>query len=251
MKRMKKRVERRAYPRYMLSKPLWHKIPPHTRLKDLMILRLMVKQKMPDDGRIDYDTMAANMRASHFFNGISVNLLYKFKKRDAVWWIEDDELTSYWDFSSKSPFIHPQILVYNAHPGYFGFRIREVENLRSTCEIYNDKQKLQRVDDVICKVEHWPTRVNFWHFNIFLYGIEKNADGTTKRIYCLSDELKEKKVAKVASNMMDDFYNILVTGKKLRARGMKSMLYRRGKEWNSYLSQLITKGVVRENDTSY
>lgn len=246
-----KRMIKRIYPRYMFPKSYWHKIPPHTRLKDLMILRLMVKQKMPDNGIIDYDTMAANMRANHFFNGISVNLLYKFKKRDAVWWIEDDDLTSYWDFRSNYPSIHPQCLVYNAHPGYFGFRIREVESLRSTCEIYNDKQKLQRVDDVICKVEHWPTRVNFWHFNIFLYGIEKNADGTSKRFYCLSDELKEKKVAKVASNMMDDFYNILVTRDKLRAKKMKGVLYRRGKKWDSYHSRLIIKGVVEENDISY
>lgn len=246
-----KRMIKRVYPHYMYPKPNWHKIPPYNRLKNLMILRLMVNQKMPDNGNIDYDTMTANMRASHFFNGISVNLLYKFKKRDAVWWIEDKDLTKYWDYDSKTPQIQSHSLVYTNHPGYFGFRIREVESLRSTCEIYDNKNKLQRVDDIICKVEHWPTRVNFWHFNIFLYGVEKNADGSTKRIYCLSDELKEKKVAKVASNMMDDFYNILVTGKQIRAKGMKSMLYRRGKVWNSCLSRFINKGVVKENDTSY
>lgn len=246
-----RRMKKRAYPHYMFSRVYWHRIPSHARLKDLMILRLMVKQKMPDDGKIDFDTMTANMRTGHFYNGISVNLLYKFKKRDAVWWVEDESLTAYWDYCSKAPQIQPNCLVYNMCPGYFGFRIREVESLRSSCEIYNDKGVLQRVDDVICKVEHWPTRVNFWHFNIFLYGIEKSADGTTKRIYCLSDELKEKKVAKVASNMMDDFFNILVTGKKLRAKGMKSMLYRRGAEWSKFRSQLIRKGVVIENDIKY
>lgn len=246
---MKKRIPNH-YPRYLYPKLRYHRIPPHPKMKRMMVLRLMLGAEMPKKGLIDRDTMAAHMRDSQFYGGISVNLLYMYKKRDVVWWIDDEQLTDYWDYRSTPPGIPASKLLHNKKQGYFGFCIRDIERISSTYQVFNDKGKFQREDGVICKVEHWPTRVNYWHYNIFLYGVEKKKDAEP-RIYLLSSECGKSKVKNVASNLMEEFFQILRSKQQLHTYCIPKHLFRKCKKWEREKGILIQKGLVAENDFSY
>lgn len=240
----------RQYPKYLLPRAEWHRIPPHHKLKRLMVIRLMRKMTMPVDGVISREIMSKAMRENEFYHGMSVNLLFKYKKKDTVWWVEDEALTADWDFQSQPPAFTSQQCNRIVNQGYFGFRIEDVEKLSSTCQIYDNKGNLKRTDGVRCKVIHSPNRVNFWHYNIYLYGEETIPEGG-KRIYPLHNEVKEKKVKSVASEMMDDFFNIMKTRKKLHVHCIPKALYKRTKKWCQLKEQLIGKGMITNHDIGY
>ena len=202
-----KRKKSQGYPRYMYPKGTWHRIPRYSKMGRMMVLRFMYMDQMPPGDIISYDVMKKNMRDSQFYEGLSVNLLSGFKKSDSIWWVDDKSLTDYWDFQSKAPKVPSDKLLIIQNPGYFGFIISDLEKIESTFQIFNDKGKPQRTDKVRCKVEHCPTRVNYWHYNIFLYG-EKTVNNETVE-YLLSNELKPGKVASVATMLMKNFYDCM------------------------------------------
>ena len=240
----------RSYPQYMYPRKEWHRIPHHNKLNKMMVVRLMRKTQMPPNGKISGDDMATAMRESEFCNGISVNLLYKYKKRDTVWWVDDRNLTADWDFVTDIPCVDSQRIMYYKKQGYFGFKIEDMERLRSTCQIYNNKGEVQRTDGVRCKVVHSPNNVNFWHYNIYLYGEETTGDGK-KREYLLRSEVNEKRVKSVASEMMDDFYRIIKTKKRLHVHCLPKAFYKRCKKWEIIKNELIQKGIINSKEQGF
>lgn len=233
---MKRKHNYRRYPRYMFPRKDYHRIPHIETLKSYSILRYMIGESMPPDTLIDFDTMKRTMKDAHFYNGMSVNLLSKFKKEDAVYFIADKDLTDYWNYRSKSPKVLKKFISFKEDQGYYGFRIGDVESIESTFDVYNKKGDVERTDKVFCKVEHWPTRVNFWHFNIFLYGIETLSDNK-EVVYRLDERLKDKKVKSIAAGLMDDFYDVLLTKNDLYEIRLPFFLYRKGKKWRRFLKQ--------------
>lgn len=231
---MKRKHNYKLYPKYMFPRKDYHRIPRVDTLQRYSILRYMINESMPTDALIDLDTMKRTMKDAHFYNGISVNLLSRFKKEDAVYFIADKELTDYWDYKRKYPRAYKRFVSYTENQGYYGFRIGDIENIESTFEIYNKKGDVERTDKVICKVEHWPTCVNFWHFNIFLYGIETLPDNKQVE-YRLDERLKEKKVRSIAASLMDDFYDVLLTKNDLYEIRLPYYLFRKGKKWKRFL----------------
>lgn len=240
----------KQYPKYLLPRVEWHRIPPHHKMKRLMVIRLMRKMAMPSDGVITRDIMTKAMRENEFYHGMSVNLLFRYKKKDTVWWIDDETLTADWDFKSKAPTFTSQQCKCIKKQGYFGFRIEDIEKLSSTYQIYDNKGKPQRTDEIRCKVVHSPNRVNFWHYNIYLYGEETLKDGG-KRVYPLHEEVKEKKVKSVASEMMEDFFSIMKTRKKLHVHCMPKALYKRTQKWSKMKDRLIREGIITNHDMGY
>lgn len=235
MKKRKNKKHYREYPNYMYPRKDYHKIPMCNHLDDMMVLRFMYKDravtKMPPEDSFNLTLMQDYMKEGLFMNGISCNLLSLFKKRDAIFWVKNQDLTNK-DWNFKSPANHISKTDYDIYtdPGYFGFRIKDVEKLSTTIDIYDKNGCKKRVDDVVCRVEHCPNIVNFWHFNIFLYGIEKIDN--TNRIYRLDKEVNEKKVRKIAKTLMSDFFEILLTHSKLSEKRLPYQLYRKGKKWN-------------------
>lgn len=238
------------YPKYMYPRLDYHKIPRVKQLQNMHVLRYMFKEDMPDGCMITSDVMKRTMRSDHFFNGMSVNLLSVFRVRDASFFIYDKDLTQDWNFHQRIVKAPHSLVYYNPNQGFYGFRIKDIEQISTTFQIYDDKGKPKRTDDLLCQVEHCPNRVNYWHFNIYLYGEEKLQDGKIRR-YRLQDELKQGKVTKVASTIMDDFFEILKTKPQLHEIRLPKPLYRRGKKWKALKQQLVQKGHLDENNKTY
>lgn len=215
-----------------------------------MVIRLMRNAKMPDKCLIDRDTMCVYMRDQEFYGGMSVSLLFRFKKRDAKWWVNDADLTDYWDYSSPSPDIPSQSLQYNEEQGYFGFCIKDIEGIKSTYPVYDDKGKVIRTDNLRCKVVHAPTKVNFWHYNIFLVG-EQTMEDKSIRKYYLHEEYKQKKVGHIASNVMEDFYSILKTKYELKVYSIPKKLYKKGRKWTAMKDLYLNRGLISATDIGY
>lgn len=224
-----KRHKASYYPKYMYPKGTWHHIPQCAKVGRMMVLRFIYKSKMPSGGFISFDMMKSFMRDSQFYEGLSVNLLSRFKKRDAIFWVDDKHLTSYWDNKSTAPKVPLTKLLEIHNPGYFGFLISDIEKIESTFQIYKQNGKVERTDIVRCKAVHCPTKVNFWHYNIFLYG-EKLVNNQPVE-YLLSEELTKNKVASVASILMEDFYECLKLGSQLHSKSLPKKLYKKGLLW--------------------
>lgn len=246
MKKRKNKKQYREYPKYMNPRKDYHKIFRSKHLDDMMILRFMYKDqaisRMPSEDSFTLALMQDYMKEGHFVNGISCNLLSVFKKRDAIFWVKNQQLTNQ-DWNLKSPTKHISKKDYDIYldPGYFGFCIKEVEQLSTTIDIYDDKGCKIRNDDVVCKVEHCPNIVNFWHFNIFLYGIDKSDNSI--RIYRLDNEVSVNKVKKTAKTLMGDFFEILLTHSKLSEKPLPYQLYRKGKKWNRIKEKIIKEEI--------
>lgn len=183
----------------------FHKIPRVKQLSNMLILRYMFKEDMPLDCIISLDDMKRTMKSGNFYEGMSVNLLSIFRVKDAPFFVYDKDFTRDWNFQQKVSMIPHSLVSYNPNQGFYGFKIKEVEKIKTTFQIYDNKGHFKRTDNLFCQVEHCPNKVNFWHFNIFLYGEETLEDGS-KRRYRLQDELKQSKVENVASTIMDDFF---------------------------------------------
>lgn len=228
----------------------YHKIPRVKHIQNMLVLRYMFKENMPEDCIITLDDMKRTMRCEHFFNGISVNLLSVFRVRDASFFIYDKELTRDWNFRQKTVKAPHSLVSYNRNQGFYGFRIKDIEQINTTFQIYDDKGNPKRTDNLSCKVEHCPNKVNFWHFNIYLYGEEKLPDGKYRR-YRLQDELKQKKVTNVASTIMDDFFDILKTKGQLYECRLPKPFYKRGKKWQRIKKHLAQNGIIDMHDSSF
>lgn len=224
-----KRCKSPYYPKHMYPKGTWHRIPQCAKVSRMMVLRFIYQSKMPNGGFISLDMMKSFMRDSQFYEGLSVNLLSRFKKRDTIWWVDDKQLTTYWDYQSTAPRVPLTKLKAIYNPGYFGFFISDIEKIESTFQIYKQNGKIERTDIVRCKAVHCPTKVNFWHYNIILYG-EKVVNNQPVE-YLLSDELSKSKVASVASLLMEDFYDCLKLGSQLHGKPLPKKLYKKGKRW--------------------
>ena len=239
-----------SYPKHLLPRSEYHRIPTHRKLNRLMLLRLMRNVDMPDKGIIDRDTMALYMKDGEFYGGMSVSLLCRFKKKDAKWWINDRELTDYWDFKSTVPTIPAESLKFNKNQGFFGFRINDIERIASTFTVYNKNGDEVRTDNLSCKVIHAPTKVNFWHFNIFLIGEEMRSDNTI-RTYFLHEEYSKRRVSHIASQVMDDFYSILKTKHELKVYSIPKPFYRKGDKWKKLKNTLLENGVINSIENGY
>lgn len=228
--------EKMDYPKHMYPHKNYHLIPRGKHLKNMMILRAMYNggiEQMPDKGNVDLDMMKTYMRDSQFSSGISCNLLSVFKKDDSKFWVTNQDLTSTsWSLNSKISVITDNDFAIYDNPGYFGFKIMDVEKLSTTVNINDSKGKIIRTDVVFCKVVHCPNIVNFWHFNIFLYGIDSS--NGEKNIYRLDERLNGNKIKKVAKSLMEDFYSILINGNNLKAYHLPPFYYRKGEKWNKY-----------------
>lgn len=235
MKKRKNKKLYREYPKLMYPRKDYHEIPRCNHLDDMMVLRFMYKDEtitsMPSEDSFNQALMQDYMKEGHFKNGISCNLLSFFKKRDAIFWVKNQQLTDQdWNFKSPTKHISKKDYDIYTNPGYFGFRIKDVEELSTTIDIYDKNGCKKRVDDVVCRVEHCPNIVNFWHFNIYLYGIDKSE--ANPREYKLDKELNDKKFKKTAKTLMGDFYDILLTHSMLSEKHLPYHFYRKGKKWN-------------------
>lgn len=244
-----RRYHNRNYPKQIQPCLEYHRIPSHSKLKRLMVVRLMRHAEMPDKCFIDKDTMCVYMKEQEFFGGMSVSLLFRFKKRDVKWWV-DNNLVKDWDYVSPAPDIPSSSLTYHENQGYFGFCIKDIEGIRSTYPVYDDKGKVQRTDNLRCEVVHAPSNVNFWHYNIFLVG-EQTMEDKSIRKYYLHQEYKQKKVGHIASNVMEDFYTIMKTKNELRTHSIPRGFYKKGKKWTEIRELLIQSGKIRHSDIGY
>lgn len=202
---------KRQYPTRLLPKRNFHIISVDDGLDNFFLIRYSlgnksIKKKVcrrkltQQDKDTQRKELAKHFKASQFDEGLSVNLLSVYRKQDAAFIVGSrDTSNQIWSTNSRAQ--EPQNPIFYRYRGFVGIKIK---NIRNTV-IDNKEIKIGgvviRKDKVYFKLEHVPTKCNFWHFNIEIYGI----NSITGVEYRLRNEpsYKNSQLSKVAAALLD------------------------------------------------
>lgn len=110
-------------------------------------------------------------------NGISVNLISIYKKNDMKFFpIEDKNNPRFHiPFIWNSDGCQPQVgeYRYNNVQRYYGFKISQIQDFEISF-VYK-ANGIMPTDKIRLRMEHYPTKCNFWHFNIFIWGQDSSS----------------------------------------------------------------------------
>lgn len=161
--------------------------------------------------------LGKHFHPSRFFNGCSVNLLSVYRKCDARYLVHgkaDAPQHQEWNEGDSSFLLKKKDYRYKKNRGFLGVKIGDLKNT------FIDKAQIKvngaviREDKIFFDIEHAPTKCNFWHFNIMIYGINSN----TNDIYRLRDVegYSNSQMGRVALKLVHRLENKLVLSKGLK-----------------------------------
>ena len=165
-----------SYPKHIVGKSNFGKIDSIGFLKQRGFFVGRTTSIDPDSFDIeaiarDFST-GKEVKDSTVKNGISVNLIAVYKKKDMKFSPIDDKTAPrfHTPFKWNSNACLPQNgqYTYNRKQRYYGFNIARLQD----CEISfaYKANGITPSDKIRFKIEHYPTMCNFWHFNIFIWG---------------------------------------------------------------------------------
>lgn len=162
---------KRIYPYPLLPNSRYKKFSIDKSLKKHYVLRL-VCGKAHVRSKEDLDKQfKPSMKKEEFVLGVSVNLLSKFRKKDVLYkpdYIARPDWEKDWDEINSTP--RPVSGISRLRKkSYFGFKVRDLENI--TFE-YKPTKNVDAPDmrtlNLTLRVEHAPSKINFWHCNIYI-----------------------------------------------------------------------------------
>lgn len=185
-----------VYPRRLLPSSNYHKMMSLNGIGNLFVLRAIPKGFCVRTKVHLKQNFKACMQSKEFVDGVSVNLLSVFKKKDIL--IKPNyrlhpEWESDWDEISSTPRPSEDV-IRERQRGYFGFRVRDLST------VLFDYFPIKGVDaptmspiHLTLRMEHRPTKLNFWHCTIYICEQDSLSD-----IRHTFDEKVIKRMAKCA-----------------------------------------------------
>lgn len=136
----------------------------------------------------------SSIQSKEFVDGVSVNLLSVFRKKDVLLrpnYTLHQEWVNEWvpNTTTNRP---TQDVFHDKKHSYFGFRIRDLSTVTFNYHpIKGIDEPTMAPMDLFLRVEHRPSKINFWHCNIFI-----SEQGTNVDIRKVFDEKVIKRMAK-------------------------------------------------------
>lgn len=219
-------MKKRIYPNKLYPQKNYKPLAVDLSLNDYYLLRYTVDNKPVKDGQKE---LGKHFCPSRFYNGCSTNLLSVYKKCDARYIVHGNAHSPQhqdWKEGKSHHQLSFSDFHYKKNRGFVGVKI---EDLRAT---FIDKRSIVvqgtvvRNDKVYFEVEHAPTRCNFWHFNIMVYGINSK----TNEIYRLCDEkdYSNSQMTKVATALIHKLEDKIVLPQGMRKHYLSKKKYIKG-----------------------
>lgn len=216
-------MKKRKYPSHLYPNKRYKKITYDFSLGDHFLLRYTKEDVPLDKGE---QLLGKHMCASRFFNGCSTNLLSRYRKTDARFIVKGTANSPQhedWNEGDSCYNLREIDFQYNKKRGYIGIKISD---LLGVCI---DKRPIVvngikiREDKVFLKIEHAPTKCNFWHFNIVICGINSK----TGKEYKLKDQegYTNTQMTKVATDLIHKLEPYLVRPEKMKKKYLPKNKY--------------------------
>lgn len=167
---MSKRTKR-IYPYRLLPKSRYKKFDLDKTLRKHYVIRLVCgKAHVRDIEGLDKN-FKPSMKKEEFVLGVSVNLLSNFRKQDVLYkpdYVAHPDWESDWDEINSTPRPFSGICRLRKK-SYFGFRVADLENITFEYKPTKivDAPDMQTLN-LTLRVEHAPSKINFWHCNIYI-----------------------------------------------------------------------------------
>lgn len=165
-----------------------------------------------------------------FMTGMSMNLVSVYRRNDSRiivdfkanllakdGWNERD--------TSVIPYRH---LRYNKRVGYFGFRISDILSIKKILPIKEKNGNKNETYEISTRIEHKPTKCNFWHYEIYLYATcTSKADGPRGKVPDLvAEEVFSKNLGEnLPTKIMSEFINIIKWRSEMVAYHINPSIY--------------------------
>lgn len=208
------------YPRRLLPSSNYHKMESIKGIGNHFVLRATPKGICVRKKIHLKNNFRACMQSKEFVDGVSVNLLSVFHKKDILFKADyrlHPEWELDWDEISSTPRPNGDV-VRERQRGYFGFRVRDLST------IFFDYFPIKGVDDptmppmhLTLRMEHRPTKLNFWHCTIFICEQDTLSD-----IRHTFDEKVIKRMAKCAVPLIQ---NIVLLPKSTKEKRISKKFF--------------------------
>jgi len=145
------------------------------------------------------------MKASQFRSGgLSVTLLSRYKKKDCRYIVDyssNPEYSNYWIQGDKAVRPLSQDVQYKRDRGYIGVGICDVLAASKQMDLKKDGVSIGN-HKITLIVEHKPTKSNFWHCEMVLYGEHITDKSDQKYVKRLLDITSKTVVENVGGEML-------------------------------------------------
>ena len=216
-------MKSRRYPNKLYPHKNYKPIAVDFSLNDYYLLRYTIDDEPANDRQND---LGKHFSPSRFYNGCSTNLLSIYKKCDARYIVHgkaDSPQHTEWKEGKSHYHLTLSDYHYKKNRGFVGIKIND---LRAT---FIDKRSIVvqgavvREDKVYFEIEHAPTKCNFWHFNIMIYGVNSK----TNEPYRLRDEegYSNSQMTKVATALIHKLEDKIVLPQGMRRRYLSKKKY--------------------------
>lgn len=212
------------YHQRILPRPDYHKITVDTYLEKFFLLRYSIGDKSikKRDSNI-----AKHFVASQFYDGLSVNLLSVFHKQDAAFKVlgtAQEQQHNCWSTGDSPICMQDSMLKYLRCRGFVGIRIKDLYKAKIDKWEIKINGVSQRNDNVYFKLEHAPTKCNFWHFNIHIEAI--NSIDNSKYLLRDIEGYSKNQLSKVAGELLHQIEDYVKRRCKMKAYPLPKSYYK-------------------------
>lgn len=165
-----------------------------------------------------------------FMSGMSMNLVSIYRRNDSRFVVEfkaNPLAKDEWN-AMNGAIIPKKQLKYNKRVGYFGFKISDILSIKKQMPLKDRDGKNEETYEISTRIEHKPTRCNFWHFEIYLYAtcITKNNGPEGKVPELVKKGIFSKKLGEnLPAQVMSEFIDIIKWRSEIVAYHINSAVY--------------------------
>ena len=169
------------------------------------------------------------MKASQFRNGgLSVTLLSRYKKKDCRYIVNyeaNPEYSKYWKKGEQAVRPLSRDVTYKRNRGYFGVGICDVLAVSKPMNLKKDGVSIGN-HLITLVVEHKPTKSNFWHCEMVLYGEHITDDPEKKYVKRLLDITSKTVVENVGGEMLAQLKSVMRLPNEMKEYSLCSRFYK-------------------------
>lgn len=212
------------YHKRILPRADYHKIIVDTYLEKFFLLRYSIGDVSIKKGD---KYIAKHFNSSQFYDGLSVNLLSVFHKQDAAFKVlgsAQDPQHNCWNSGDSPVCMQDSMLKYLRNRGFVGIRIKDLYKARIDKREIKINGVLKRNDKVYFKLEHAPTKCNFWHFNIHIEAI--NSNDNSKYLLRDLEGYSKNQLSKVAADLLHQIEDYVKCRSKMKAYPLPKSYYK-------------------------
>lgn len=165
-----------------------------------------------------------------FMSGMSMNLVSIYRKSDTRYVVDfKANASADQDWKPKVKAVCPKKkLKVRRNVGYFGFRIADILSIKKQLPLKEKNGIKEELYEISTRIEHKPTRCNYWHYEIYLYAqCVSKADGPEGKVpELVAKEIFARNLGKnLPTKIMSEFINIIKWRSEMVAFHIAPTLY--------------------------